>query len=144
MGHCRGKIDNGWPCGHRFTLRWWLHWQPMLTREKERIVIHPCSDHPCDHCYTCDVLGICCSTISSGLHALYETGGEIQRDRLHDAMNDETGPPPSLPEMICREAGYLPTSTRLGLGPAPAPAAWSVAGDAEKEAAYHVNRNRAK
>lgn len=23
---------------------------------------HPCADHACDHCYTCDVLGICCST----------------------------------------------------------------------------------
>ena len=23
---------------------------------------HPCAGHACDHCYTCDVLGICCST----------------------------------------------------------------------------------
>lgn len=99
--------------------------------------LHPCADHPCDHCYTCDVLGICCSTISSSQRALFETCGEIQRERLHDAINDETGPPPSLPELICREAGYLPTSTRLGLGSAPAPAAWSVSDDAEKEAAFH-------
>jgi hypothetical protein len=23
----------------------------------------PCADHSCDHCYICDVLGICCLTI---------------------------------------------------------------------------------
>lgn len=24
---------------------------------------HPCSGHACDHCTTCDVLGICCASI---------------------------------------------------------------------------------
>jgi hypothetical protein len=27
---------------------------------------HPCADHPCDHCYLCDVVGICCQTVRSG------------------------------------------------------------------------------
>jgi hypothetical protein len=26
-------------------------------------LIHPCADHPCDHCYLCDVVGICCQTV---------------------------------------------------------------------------------
>jgi hypothetical protein len=25
---------------------------------------HPCADHPCDHCYLCDVVGICCQTVA--------------------------------------------------------------------------------
>ena len=24
---------------------------------------HPCADHPCDHCYLCDIVGICCQTV---------------------------------------------------------------------------------
>ena len=27
---------------------------------------HPCADHPCDHCYSCDVLGVCCASAPSG------------------------------------------------------------------------------
>ena len=24
---------------------------------------HPCDGHACDHCYLCDVVGVCCSTV---------------------------------------------------------------------------------
>jgi hypothetical protein len=24
---------------------------------------HPCDGHACDHCYLCDVVGICCATV---------------------------------------------------------------------------------
>ena len=26
---------------------------------------HPCDGHSCDHCYLCDVVGVCCSTVST-------------------------------------------------------------------------------
>src|ERR1700691_4954968 len=25
---------------------------------------HPCDGHPCDHCYICDVVGVCCTTVT--------------------------------------------------------------------------------
>ncbi len=24
---------------------------------------HPCSGHACDHCYLCDVVGVCCASV---------------------------------------------------------------------------------
>jgi len=39
---------------------------------------HPCADHPCDHCYLCDVVGICCQTVP--------TAARIQTDNRDAAL----------------------------------------------------------
>lgn len=26
---------------------------------------HPCAGHPCDHCFLCDVVGVCCQTVDA-------------------------------------------------------------------------------
>ena len=31
-------------------------------RQPRTAMSHPCSDHPCDHCYQCDGLGVCCAS----------------------------------------------------------------------------------
>jgi hypothetical protein len=29
------------------------------------LIAHPCAGHACDHCYTCDELGVCCGSVSA-------------------------------------------------------------------------------
>jgi hypothetical protein len=55
---------------------------------------HPCDGHPCDHCYTCDVLGVCCQTV--GLH--------VAPDMLRAAIIQDAQTVPGLPELVRREA----------------------------------------
>jgi hypothetical protein len=65
---------------------------------------HPCADHPCDHCYRCDVLGECCQTPLPGVAV-------VQRDVLHDAViEDARKAAPSLSQLV-RAEGVRP---RLG------------------------------
>ena len=67
---------------------------------------HPCSDHPCDHCYQCDVLGICCaSTVSTTV------APEATDTTLRDAINDPSSAQPDLKALIRQQAGQA-TSLR--------------------------------
>lgn len=85
---------------------------------------HPCTDHPCDHCYLCDVVSICCMTVTPGqrvrLEAEYRTA---PIDRLHAAVLQDAGTVLSLPELVRLEARQYPAglvaASRLGLLKAP-------------------------
>lgn len=103
---------------------------------------HPCADHPCDHCYLCDVVGICCGSVSSAQREQLEAGDPTQRERLYLAIAQGTGMAPSLPELVRQEAGLLPASMRLGLCAPPAPD--PSLHDSRKEADLHVIPARLK
>jgi hypothetical protein len=98
---------------------------------------HPCADHPCDHCYCCEVIGICCQKISAEQRARFEADDRAQRDRLHAAIAQEARRTPSLPELVRQDAAHpraLSAATRLGL--CPAPAADPLSYDSRKEAVH--------
>jgi hypothetical protein len=69
---------------------------------------HPCDGHPCDHCYLCDVVGICCASVPSGTRQRTLTPD----DKLHDAVVDSSGSVVSLAEQI-RQASPEPSITQL-------------------------------
>lgn len=98
---------------------------------------HPCAGHACDHCYLCDVLGICCATIPAEQRAQLEAGRHAQPEALHAAIVQEAGTAPSLSELVRLDAGgsssgaLLPAAARLGL--LAAPAANSLPLDSRKE-----------
>jgi hypothetical protein len=74
---------------------------------------HPCSDHfsSCDHCFACDVLGICCASLSAEQQARLEADVREQDSRLRDAIRLEAGTVPSLGELV-RLDGALDFPTR--------------------------------
>jgi hypothetical protein len=82
---------------------------------------HPCVGHACDHCYLCDVLGVCCSTVSADQRAQLEAGHEAQSGALHTAVVLEAGTGPSLIELVRLEAEKPNGAQRL-LPAAPAQA----------------------
>jgi hypothetical protein len=95
---------------------------------------HPCADHPCDHCYWCDVVGICCQTISA------EQRAQLQADeRLRTAIAKEAGNVPSFQELVRLDALRRPGAL-LPPAPSPAgllgPAATSMPEDSRKEAIH--------
>ena len=49
---------------------------------------HPCDGHACDHCYLCDVVGICCATVPSGPPAVAASCPDT--GQLRQAVIDET------------------------------------------------------
>jgi hypothetical protein len=92
---------------------------------------HPCADHSCDHCYWCDVVGICCMTIPA------EQRAQLQADyRLRAAITNEAGTVPSLRGLVLLDAQrqgsvLLPAPSSAGLlGPA---AATPIPYDSRKE-----------
>lgn len=108
---------------------------------------HPCADHPCDHCYLCDVVGVCCATVSAEQQTQIEAHLQVELDRLRQAIVCEAASTPTLADrlrgdMQCPPATrLLPAATRLGLGAAPA--ADAVSPDSRKEA-LHVIPARSK
>lgn len=98
---------------------------------------HPCDGHPCDHCYTCDVLGVCCATVSPGQPRQSEA--QARSERLHEAIIVEAGTVPSLVDLIRLDAErqrppkLLPMSSPLGL---PNANAERIPTDSRKEAIY--------
>ncbi len=84
---------------------------------------HPCEGHNCDHCYVCDVVGICCGTISSQtraqLEAAVEQGG--QGDELRAAIVAEAGTVSSLGELMRRETATGPEPAAALMLPPAAP-----------------------
>jgi hypothetical protein len=85
---------------------------------------YPCDGHPCDHCYLCDVVGVCCMTVTAGQRAKLEADDRAQRNRdsLHAALQ-EAGTVPTLRELVRLEARRYPAgliaASRLGLLSAP-------------------------
>lgn len=105
---------------------------------------HPCDGHQCDHCYLCDVVGICCQTISPEPRAQLEADDGAQRGWLRAAIVLEAGTVPSLRELVRRDAErqrpapLLPTPSPLVL---PRSAAEHIPNDSRKEA-IHVLASR--
>jgi hypothetical protein len=87
---------------------------------------HPCDGHRCDHCYLCDVVGVCCATVSPDERRRLE--GEHQTSpsgRFHTAIRRDAGTVPSLPGLVRLAAHQYPAgliaASRLGLLVAPDP-----------------------
>src|ERR1700729_4363551 len=85
---------------------------------------HPCTDHPCDHCYICDVVGVCCMTVTPSQRVRLEAEHRAEPiDRLHAAILQEAGTVPTPPELVRLEARQYPVglvaASRLGLLKAP-------------------------
>jgi hypothetical protein len=92
---------------------------------------HPCDGHPCDHCYQCDVLGICCMTVTEPQHVSAAQASVIaQPDVLHDAVVQDAKSAISLRELVRIEA-QRPHLAGLLL---PHPDAEPVPNDSRKEA----------
>jgi hypothetical protein len=47
---------------------------------------HCCDGHPCDHCYSCDVLGVCCQTMGAAQHRSSDARRPVAPSVLHDAI----------------------------------------------------------
>lgn len=53
---------------------------------------HPCDGHACDHCYLCDVVGVCCATVpSAGAAQASCTDGNAFRDAVVQEAGDRAG-----------------------------------------------------
>ena len=100
---------------------------------------HPCTDHmaSCDHCYLCDVVGICCASVSPAERAQLEAEYRRPRCRLAAAVVIEAGTILILRELVRRDA----ERRQLGLSPPvsrpllrPAPADLQLLSDSRKEA----------
>ena len=81
---------------------------------------HPCDGHPCDHCYLCDAVGICCMTVTAGQRAQLEAEHRTEPiDRLHAAIRADAETVVTLPELVRREARRYPAgmaaASQLGL-----------------------------
>jgi hypothetical protein len=104
---------------------------------------HPCAAHiaSCDHCFCCEVLKVCCASISTEQRAQLEADDRTQRDRLRAAIAKEAGTVPSLGELVRvdaerqRPARLLPKPSPLGL---PRATAERIPHDSRKEARHVI------
>ena len=97
--------------------------QPEHRGRRPALRPHPCTGHSCDHCPTCERLGICCLTVNSGAQPVVNAPG---MEYLRSALMEERAVGscrPSLRELADRqEAAVLPGSlpsgeSRLALPP---------------------------
>lgn len=72
---------------------------------------HPCDGHACDHCYLCDVVGICCATVPSTAAAAVRCSDD---HTLHDALVQEACTHVGLGQLL-----RLGSSTHLLPAPSP-------------------------
>lgn len=70
---------------------------------------HPCDGHPCDHCYLCDVVGICCATVPHGATA---PASVLCDQRRRDAVVDSASSGVNLTQLI-HETTSEPSLTQL-------------------------------
>jgi hypothetical protein len=63
---------------------------------------HPCAGHmdQCDHCYTCDVLGVCCQAIGAAQHRSSDAQRPATPSVLHDAIVQDARTATSLSHRI--------------------------------------------
>lgn len=99
------------------------HAVPRVYPARRRTVSHPCAGHGCDHCYLCDVVGICCAT---GARATSASTDCLHSQALREALVQEAPTFSGLGELIRLEiaAQQLPARRALGL-----PAGASPVGD---------------
>lgn len=50
--------------------------------------LDPCADHACDHCYLCDEVGICCSTVNAADVAVLSSD-QAFLDRVREALVED-------------------------------------------------------
>ena len=75
---------------------------------------HPCDGHDCDHCYLCDVVGICCATVPA---AASSSSADLRpEDTLRQDIRDEAADSIGLSQLIQIEVS-------VQLSPSSAPAA---------------------
>jgi hypothetical protein len=65
---------------------------------------HPCSGHACDHCYLCDVVGICCASVSVEVRARLMADAQRPGYQLGLAIAAEAGGTISLRTLVRAEA----------------------------------------
>lgn len=103
---------------------------------------HPCAGHNCDHCYTCDVLGICCASVSLDRRVRLTAAGAQCSCDLAAAIRSEAGATAYLRQLIENEAAPRPPIRLLPAGsPVSTPSEGSpeqVPTDAGKERLYDV------
>lgn len=96
---------------------------------------HPCAGHmaTCDHCYLCDVVGVCCATVPQG-------GGidaqAVELDRLRQAIVSEAASTPTLADRL-RSEKQCPAAVRL-LPPGPPVVAHPSSPDQEEKLIHVV------
>jgi hypothetical protein len=82
---------------------------------------HPCDGHACDHCYLCDVVGVCCLTVATGRKTHDQSA--VASNVLRAAIVADAETVPGLPELVRLEARQYPVglvaASRLGLLAAP-------------------------
>lgn len=84
---------------------------------------HPCDGHPCDHCYLCDVVGICCMTVARTTPAASAVGHPDSDEPLRQAiLAEQRKDKPGLPDLIRAEGSLAKQSSPLLLAaPQPVP-----------------------
>lgn len=89
--------------------------QPQHRDWRSALRPHPCTGHSCDHCPTCERLGICCLTVRSGAQPVVNAPGvESLRSALVEDRAADTRRP-SLRELADpQEAPVLPGSLPSG------------------------------
>jgi hypothetical protein len=67
---------------------------------------HPCDGHDCDHCYLCDVVGVCCATVLPPAAAA--SASCAHDSRLHDAIVAEATTGSASGDLIQANGGTQP------------------------------------
>lgn len=97
---------------------------------------HPCADHfaSCDHCYSCEVLGICCAAVPNAQRSSIEAQGATSPDVLHEAIVQDANTAPNLLELIRSKSD--PRRAHLLM---PGPISEPISHDFRKEPIYVVS-----
>lgn len=85
---------------------------------------HPCDGHACDHCYLCDVVGICCASVPAAGRASHSTSQHLPDVRQHDqrlldaiVAERQASRTNSFEQQVRAEVLALPASARPALPP---------------------------
>jgi hypothetical protein len=65
---------------------------------------HPCAGHPCDHCYLCDIVGVCCQTVAGTAPATPAVVRIDPDEALRQAILAERGSRVDLAALVRAEA----------------------------------------
>lgn len=87
---------------------------------------HPCEGHDCDHCYLCEVVGVCCATVPPR-QWVQPVAADLQAERFRQLVVQEAPGRFTLAELVQIEAEAL----ALGAASLGAPAALLAAPAAE-------------
>ena len=70
---------------------------------------HPCDGHACDHCYRCDVLGVCCAAVPS---ARPSSAVDASADQIRQAIAADQVAGASLAQLLSAERRARPSLGR--------------------------------